>query len=313
MPQLGFIAFYIKYMDGVCNISINLQLRTGMVYDYSGNCYFAHNLILSSMKKLNALLLLSILLLASCKKEDTVHQYAITGSLQMTPFIKGATFFLFNHNRDNSHSDDFMHITIDNNYGKYEVPEIQTKDGIICICANGRFFNLITGDTTESRGHLSALVNIENNTVVNLNIITTLEMERVAYLYKEGWEFDSAKVQAQKEVLDIFGYQFNEPVLSESIDITKKGTQNSIALAITALLQANRTGNEVGILAQKIAVDISEDGILDNQDIRSEIRSQALALNTDSVQSNLSQWYKGAGYEENNFSSFIDNYLENSK
>ena len=112
----------------------------------------------------------------------------------------------------------------------------------------------------ESTGE-NALVDLSNRTVVNINVMTSLEIDRVRYLVKEGMSFAVAKKQAESEILNAFGItdELNEP---EEMNILGLEKGDSVLYAIS---------NLVGSFMNEIEIDFEKNGKLDDEKRKVEI------------------------------------------
>ena len=109
------------------------------------------------------------------------------------------------------------------------------------LSANGFYFNEIADTLSTAPIILLALADLSDSTTVNINLLTHLERPRVFALIDSGLSFSAAKAQAQGEVLSAFNIAASAIGSSESLDISQAGEGNAILLAISVILQANRS------------------------------------------------------------------------
>ncbi|MBU6352372.1 MAG: SUMF1/EgtB/PvdO family nonheme iron enzyme, partial [Chloroflexi bacterium] len=108
-------------------------------------------------------------------------------------------------------------------------------------------------------------------TTVNINLLTHLERPRVFALIDSGLSFSAAKAQAQGEVLSAFNIAASAIGSSESLDISQPGAGNAILLAISVILQANRSEAQLTELLSTLSSDLRTDGVLDSAATRQKL------------------------------------------
>ncbi|MFM7171551.1 MAG: PKD domain-containing protein, partial [Caldilinea sp.] len=86
-----------------------------------------------------------------------------------------------------------------------------------------------------------------------------------------GLSFPAAKTQAQQEVLSAFNIAASAIGTSESLDISQPGTGNAILLAISVILQANRSEAQLTELLSTLSSDLRTDGVLNSATTRQKL------------------------------------------
>ena len=135
------------------------------------------------------------------------------------------------------------------------------------MATTGFYFNEVSGELSKSYITLKLLTYLDKKNSINLNVLTTLEYERIKYLIlTEKKTFDVAKYQAEKEVLKVFNIVMPDSLLKpfDELNLSATGVSNSILLAVSAILQFNNSEAQLSELITKISVDLSNDGILNN-------------------------------------------------
>jgi len=267
-------------------------------------------------------ILISLVLLTiffSCKKEDSnanqeIKTYSVNGLIQKGPFVNGTTITISELNNNLAETGKVFHTTITDDKGSFEIPDLELESDFVHIRADGYFFNEIVGDLTNSRIILDAIVNLQENQNINVNIITSLESMRVNYLVQNDVNFENAKIQARNEVFDIFGFSISNEEKPETFDITGSGENNSILLAISVITLGTNTPAELTNLISGISIDIREDGILDSEELQSELINEATLLNAEAVRNNFLARYQYLGEDVsiNNFEQYVDDFVNTS-
>jgi formylglycine-generating enzyme required for sulfatase activity/N-acetylneuraminic acid mutarotase len=132
------------------------------------------------------------------------------------------------------------------------------------LSASGYYFDEVSGRLAVSPLNLLAVVDTRDTDGVFVNVLTHLERRRISYLFDQGLPFQQAKRQAQAEVLNVFGVTGVTIEQSETLDISKDGDGNAVLLAISALLQSNRSQAELTELLAGISGDLQADGVIGN-------------------------------------------------
>ncbi len=144
---------------------------------------------------------------------------------------------------------------------------------------------------------------------MNVNLLSHLEKDRVTYLMQEEEKsFTTAKQQAQREILAIFGIEKADMMASELLDISQDGEDNAILLAVSAILQGNNSVAELSELLANFITDIREDGVLDSESTRDKIRVNAMALRLTDIRQHLEVRYEELGVDATipNFEQYVD-------
>ncbi|MHA1271580.1 MAG: outer membrane protein assembly factor BamB family protein [Candidatus Helarchaeota archaeon] len=243
----------------------------------------------------------------------TTSQYNISGFIQKGPFIQGSSVMIQELDNNFNPTGVVYSIETKDDFGSFSMNQTQISTNYIEIITEGYYFNEILGQISESTLTLRVIAKISDSENININILTTLESNRIKYLIlHEGKTFIEAKIQAEQELLRIFNIP--EDIISnittfDQMDISKTGISNAILLAISATLQGNNTVGELSELISKISSDIETDGTLDNPIYINEIKNNGISLAFSSIKSNLEQRYHNLGLTNltvPNFEDFID-------
>ena len=211
------------------------------------------------MKKLKFLFFPTILALAfglllSCAKKsdssssetDTSSSSTVTvsGKVQKGPYVQGTEITVRELDSSMIPTGNTFTGTIDDNTGSFSIKGTLTYK-IVELSAIGYYFNEVSGSLSNATLTLSALSDLTDSSSVNVNLMTHLEKKRVEYLMDNSkMTFAAAKTQAQTEILKIFNIDNVTLGNSETLDISKSGDGNAVLLAISAILQSNKT--EIG-------------------------------------------------------------------
>lgn len=213
----------------------------------------------------------------SCEKDSKSD---IKGLVQKGPYINGTSIQMYEMDPALNQTGKVYNTQINNNRGSFEINNINLASNFVEFIANGYYFNEITGKLSPSQLTLYALSDITDISTINVNILTHLEKERVEFLVRNGMSLSNAKKVAQSEILKVFGINTDVGGKSEMLDITINKEENAILLAISVILQGDRSVASLTELMADITSDIKGDGKIDDVSIIAELRRSALSLDS---------------------------------
>ena len=246
-------------------------------------------------------------LFIGCENPDVDSgEYSVNGSVQKGPFIQGSSITIqaLDDNLEPIGKNYQTQTTDDK--GSFSVGK-QINNQFVEIIANGYYFNEITGKVSTAPITLRSYSDLSEGGTVNVNILTTLEMARIKYLVTEKqMSLVEARLQAEKEILSIFNIPTTMLGVSfDKMDISQAGDANAVLLAISIMMQYGRSEGEMLEFITKVAADVANDGVLDNEDYKESIRYGAQVW-PKLVRDNLYNRYKGLGVENPIIPSFED-------
>lgn len=261
-------------------------------------------------KLLDVLISFLILLMIGCGQNSDpggegggsteIGNPVIQGVVQKGPFIKGTKVTIQDLNRkDLSTANSIFISQTKDDIGSFQIFETIGGDGIIEAETEGYYFNEVTGTLSSSRLTLKALSDISSGYKVNVNVLTTLSVERIRYLVTEkNFSFTDANTLAREEILKIF--KIPESIISssnsfEQMDISSQGESHAILLAVSVILQWDHTVEELQALIADISDDIVKDGILDDSKLVDTIEKKRSAINSETIRNNLQDRFFNLG------------------
>lgn len=215
-------------------------------------------------------------------KKFSPQVYNVSGKVEKGPFISGSTIDLQPLDANMHALGTTYSSTILDHSGKFTFDSKELDAPFAQLTANGYFFNEVSGDLSEGTITLRAVVNLADQSSVNVNLLTHLKYHRILNLIKEGKSFDEANSQSQKELLTAFGLQrfANTDVSQYSV---ASGTDEAGALiAISSLLIADKTEAEVTEYLARLSQEFGQNGIF------SETTKQQFKQDRNSLYSRLS-------------------------
>jgi hypothetical protein len=178
--------------------------------------------------------------------------------------------------------------------GTFAVTVANLVSPFVRASVDGFYFNEVSGAPSDARVVLTALHDVTVSTDLNVNVLTHLERPRVEYLLSIGMPLEDARAQAQSEVLAIFEVAPDTIGSSEQLTIAGGRADDAILLAVSAIVQGERTAAEVTDLMSTIAEDLREDGVLNDGAAGSALVNAATLLDVDAVRQNVFAHYTRA-------------------
>lgn len=238
----------------------------------------------------------------------------IAGNIQKGPYLSGTLMNLYELNNDLSQSGKNFSTSINDNKGNYAFNKVALSSNFIKLNGLGYYFNEVLSKNSTSQLSLTALHELGSGGLANVNIITTLEQQRVEFLIANGTSFIDAKKQALNEILTIFEISESLNQTSEFLNLSKQGNGNAILLAISSIVQGYRSDAEVNEIISNISTDIKEDGKIDSEITGSKLLSHADFLRANSISQNLINKYEqmGENLQLTDFEPYLKSFIENS-
>lgn len=202
--------------------------------------------------------------------------------------------------------------------GDFAIDGVNLKSSCALFEVTGYYLNEVTGQKSSDPITLRTITNLKNRKSVNVNVLTSLEHERVKFLVTEkGTSFANAKKQADKEILALFGIADGvaESDEFEDLNIFEKGDGNAALLAISVLMQVSSdSGKNINVMnrLEKIGSSIARSGEWADDEMKAEMAEWANMLRTNEQRKNLSNNVKKWGYTDVNdrFMDYIDKFAE---
>ena len=151
--------------------------------------------------------------LASCSdSKDAIDEefiqtaHIVNGKVEKGPLVRGSQIDMRTLDKTMVPTGQSYTTTIENNTGDFNYGSLKVNSPYAKLTADGYFFNEVSGALSNSTIKLDALVDLSDNTTVNVNVLTHLKSQRINYLVtNKGKSFKEANKQAQKELLSQFG------------------------------------------------------------------------------------------------------------
>ena len=232
-----------------------------------------------------------ILLLAGCSVNtpDVVRptqKSILSGKVQKGPFIEGANVDIFELDSVFAQTGKSFSTTIVDKNGSYMQRNLQLNSQFAEFRANGFYFNEVSGKKSETPLTLYAIVDLTSLDSVNINILTTIERQRIYQLLSEGKNFATAQQQAHNEALAVFGFTPSRTRNAATLSIEN----DAMLLVVSAIVQGLHSTAEITQLITGLSSDLRDNGTIDDSALTSALQNNFVGLNAEKLIENLSEY-----------------------
>ena len=194
---------------------------------------------------------------------------SLVGYSQKGPFLKGSTVYLYElsdgRTLKQTNGNFTSNITRDDGRYKFTARDLASQYAMIVV--EGNYRNEVTGEPSDASIRLRALTDMRKRSDANINLLTTLEFDRVYHLVTRGDKkgnkltVKQAKKQAQAEILAAFHIELDGNTDAEDMDVFGATDADAALLAISILLQGDGSATDLSVLLTAIANDMEKDGV----------------------------------------------------
>ena len=164
-------------------------------------------------------------------------------------------------------------------------PDSTFASPLLSLSATGNYADEVTGNASDGPVTLKSYANLGSESVLGVNVLTTLAYARVNTLVNTtpvGMSFADARAQAEREVLAAFGIVLGAtPGAFGSLDESANTDGGHLLAALSAVIVQGRTSAQVGALLASLQADIGANGAH-----LSAANAQAIALSEQALNLN---------------------------
>jgi N-acetylneuraminic acid mutarotase len=234
--------------------------------------------------------------------------HASSGVAQKGPLILGSTVTAQQLNAQLSPTGQQFTYQVNSNLGTFNPTSTFTSQYIGMI-AMGYYFDEVTDATSDGTITLNGISDLSTETVLNVNLLTTLAYQRIQNLVTQsGMTFAAARTQAEHEVLAAFHIPQGDYGYFGDLDLSKGTDGDQILAAISSLfVYGNSSGNLAALIAA-VQSDIGTNGAITNTTTAATLKASGMALDPASIAANLTQEYASLGitFTSADISNWID-------
>ena len=239
---------------------------------------------------------------------------SIVGLTQKGPFLKGSTVYLYelSDGRTLKQTNGNFTSNISQENGRYKFLARDLVSQYAMVIVDGYYRNEVTGLSSNAPIRLKAITDMRKRSSVNVNILTHLEFERVYYLVtKEKYTVKHAKRKAQREILNFFGINLDGKADAEDMDVFGSSDADAALLAVSILLQGDRTESEMMALLSEMSSAMATDSVWNNdraKALKAELADWAFGQLLPKFRKNVEGWHLGDG-KVGDFEKYINNFI----
>ncbi|MDI1300994.1 MAG: hypothetical protein PSX71_03730 [bacterium] len=180
----------------------------------------------------------------------------------------------------------------------------------IDVRANGYYFDEVANGISVSTITLNGLSDLSSDTVLNVNLLTTLAYQRIkALVLNSHMTVSAARVQAESEVLAALNIRGIGNYGSFGALDLSKGTDGDKALAaVSSLFVYGNSSGQLSAMIASFQSDIADNGVIDSSVTKAALLAAGKGLNPATVAANLTSKYASLGvtYTAADISNWID-------
>lgn len=257
--------------------------------------------------------------LASCSESNeatgggevfvpTVH--IVKGKVEKGPLVRGSQIDMRTLDQYMVPTGNSYTTTIENNTGDFNFGSLKVNTPYAKLTADGYFFNEVDGKLSTGTIKLDAIVDLSDNSTVNVNVLTHLKSKRINHLIaNESKTFKEANEQAQRELLAQFGLQGYATKDASKFSITSGDDAAGALIAVSSLILSDRSEAEIVEYLSLLSNEFSTTGTFSDT-TKGKLKSTRNYLNgrLDKIATNIKERYKELGYEVGvkDLASFFD-------
>lgn len=188
---------------------------------------------------------------------------------------------------------------IEDNAGTFDFGTLNLETQYAKLTADGYFYNEVSGRLSDSPIKLDAVVDLTQNSMVNVNILTHLKKQRIVRLVTNGGKsLKEANAIAQKELLSAFGYGNLSLADASQFSIAGNNEASAVLVAISSLILADRSEAEVVEYLSVLSSELANKGTFSKATMQ-QIYQDRNYLNSqlDDVTLNVCNRYSELGYD----------------
>ncbi|WP_173475188.1 histidine phosphatase family protein [Fibrobacter succinogenes] len=199
----------------------------------------------------------------------------VSGAIALDYFAKSTKISMVELNPDDAYKETKTSFTGEVKNGTYEIKKVKLQQPFVKLSVDGSLKSVLNDKYSSLT--LVALGDVTSGEVFNLNMITTLEANRVLNLLSgKKISFEKAKKNAAEEIWNMFHLEAFDYDASEMIHVSDISESGAALLAATVLLQAG-AGDDFAKFFKSVLADVSKDGKWDDAASRFSIADWALS------------------------------------
>lgn len=220
---------------------------------------------------------------------------ASSGVAQKGPLIKGSTVTAQEIDSALSPTGKQYSYQIATDLGTF-TPSSTFGSQYIGLNATGYYFDEVQNGVSSGTVTLNSYSDLSVDSVLNVNLLTTLAYQRVNNLVVNSkMTFSAARAQAESEVLAALNIPAGSYGEFGTLDLSGTSDGDHILAAISSLFVYGNQAGPLSVLINNFQNDLGTHGALTSAATKSALAAAAKALNPATIAANLNQRYASLG------------------
>jgi hypothetical protein len=218
---------------------------------------------------------------------------AKSGVAQKGPLIQGSTVTVQELDPSLSPTGQQFSYQILTNFGTFSPTSTFTSQ-YLGLNATGYYFDEVVNAVSTGPVTLYAYSDLAVDSVLNVNLLTTLEYQRIQNLVTQSnMTFVAARAQAETEVLAALNIPAASYGSFDSLNLTGSSDGDYILAAISSLFVYGNSAGPLSALIARFQSDIGTNGVITNPTTAAALNAAAKGINASTVAANLTQYSDG--------------------
>lgn len=229
----------------------------------------------------------------------TQTSHIVCGKVEKGPLVRGSQVDMRTLDKDLVPTGNSYTTTIENNTGDFNFGSLKVNSPYVKLTADGYFFNEVKGELSGSTIKLDAIVDLSDNSTVNVNVLTHLKSQRINYLVtNKDLGFKEANEQAQKELLTQFGLQQYCGKDASQFSIISGDDASGVLIAVSSLILSDRSEAAIVEYLSLLSNEFRTTGMF-SESTRQKLKSTRNYLNgkLDDISDHIKVRYSEMGYD----------------
>jgi Bacterial Ig-like domain (group 2)/Immunoglobulin I-set domain/Galactose oxidase, central domain/Kelch motif len=220
---------------------------------------------------------------------------AASGVAQKGPFVKGSTVTAQELDVTLSPAGAQYSYKVNSNFGTFS-PASAFYSPFIGVSATGYYFDEIANAVSSGTVTLNAYSDLTSDSVLNVNVLTSLEYQRIQNLVTQlNMGFTAARTQAENEVLSALNIPTGNYGSFDTLDLSGNTDGDHVLAAISSLFTYGKSAGQLNQLIANFQSDIGTNGFITNPATAATLAAAAKGINPSAVAANLTHYYAGSG------------------
>jgi hypothetical protein len=232
---------------------------------------------------------------------------AKSGVAQKGPLIQGSTVTAQELDASLSPTGQQFSYQILTNFGTFSPTSTFTSQ-YLGLIATGYYFDEVADAVSTGPVTLNAYSDLSADSVLNVNLLTTLEYQRIQNLVTQSnLTFAAARAEAETEVLAALNIPAGSYGSFDSLNLSGNSDGDYILAAISSLFVYGNSAGPLSALIAAFQSDIGTNGVITNPKTAAALVAAAKGLDPTTVAANLTQYYASQGltFAATNISDWI--------